>query len=458
MEKLLVVEDTGTVLDQLSGELGQDYTLLQGAGYAQAIDQFKKFAPKVVALDLGLPPGPEGYFEGFCCLQWMLASQSGTKVVVLTGNGDWATAHRALSYGAYDFYHKPVQPDELKVVIRRAFQLSGLEEERRQLQETLERRGEGLAGIVGQCSAMQRVFTAVQMVAASDVPVLITGESGTGKELVARTIKFLSARADGPFVPFKCGAVAQELLERELFGQGPGACHGSPVPGKIEHARKGTFFLEDPVQLPYQQQLRLLRFLQEKKLQRVGGGEEVEVDVRVICATDAELEPAMRTGRLLEDLYYRISVITLELPPLRERGEDIMLLAHLFLRRFALACNKKARGFSAAAVSVLESHSWPGNVRELEGRVQRGVIMSEGPLLEPEVLGFSGAEAARGEFAGARNLTLREARDLVERKVISAAIGSSRGNLAKASEMLDVSRSTLYDLLKKHGLFHQGGR
>jgi two-component system, NtrC family, response regulator len=460
MEILLVVAGNQSIPDELAAELGHEYTILPGADYVQAIDQFRKFTPKVVALDLGLPGDLEWDSEGFRCLQWILASQPDTKVVVLTGNGDRETAHRALRCGAYDFHQKPVNLAELKLVIRRAFELSSLEEERRRLKETLERRGAGLEGIVGQCGAMQRIFSAVQMVSASDVPVLITGETGTGKELVARTIKSLSARADGPFVPVRCTAISKELLDGELFGSEHGACSGGvvPVPGKIEHARKGTLFLDEPAELPHQVQLRLLRFLQEGRVQRVGGGGDVEVDTRVICATSAEPARVLRAGELLEELYYRISVITLELPPLRARGGDIMLLAHLFLRRFAQACNGKARGFSSAAVSALESHSWPGNVRELEGRVQRGVIMSDGPFLEPKSLGFSGAEAPREDPAPARGMTLKEARDRVERKVISAAVASSRGNLAKASELLDVSRSTLYDLLKKHGLFNAGVR
>jgi len=459
MKNLLIIDDTEAIRNQLCGELGNDYTVLQGADYEQAKEQFLKFSPKVVTLDLGLASHP-GDSEAFRCLEWMLASQPDTKVVVLTGSGDRESAHRALRCGAYDFYQKPVNSAELKLVIRRAFQSSGLEEERRQLRETLEERGRGVEGIVGQCGAMQRLFAAVQMVAASDVPVLITGESGTGKELVARTIKSLGSRANAPFVPIKCGAIAKEQLDFELFGWEPGAgcARLSPVPGKIEHARKGTLFLDEPAEMPHQLQLRLLSFLQEKRLPKLGSAEGVEIDTRLICATSAELAQAMRAGQLLEDLYYRISVITLELPPLRARGDDIMLLAHLFLRRYTQACSGKARGFSAAAVACLESHPWPGNVRELEGRVQRGVIMSDGPLLEPRELGLSGEETAREESAPTRTPTLKEARDRVERKVISAAVGASGGNLVKASELLEVSRSTLYDLLKKHGLFHSGAR
>lgn len=459
MDNLLVVEATETLREQLADEFGKQYHLLQAADFAQALEQFHKYSPKVVALDLGLPPDHDGTTEGFRCLQWMLGSQPETKVVVLTGNGDWATAHRALRYGAYDFYHKPVNLAELKAMIERAFQLCLVEEERRRLQETLERRGLGPEGIVGQCAAMQRVFSAAQMVALSDVPLLIAGETGTGKELVARTIKSLSARADGPFVPVQCCVGNKENLDGELFGmesQGRGQL-ASRVPGKIEQAGRGTLFLSEPADLPHPLQLKLVRLLQEGKLRRADGTDEVEVDIRVICATSKDLTQALLTGQLLEELYYRLSVITLDLPPLRARGEDIMLLAHLFLRRFAQACNSRVRGFTPAAVAALEAHSWPGNVGELEGRVQRGVIMSEGSFLEPGVLGLV-PEKGREEASAPRGLTLRQARDRAERKVICAAVDNSRGNLAKASELLDVSRSTLYDLLKKHGLFNPGPR
>lgn len=457
MDTLLVIEATETLRRELAEALGTEYIVLQGADFNQAMEQFHRHNPKVVALDLGLPPDPEGTAEGFRCLQWMLGSQPETKVVVLTGNGDWETAHRALRFGAYDFYHKPVNLDELKSVIKRAFQLINLEEERRRLQETLDRRGQGLEGIVGQCAAMQRVYSAAQMVSASDVPVLITGELGTGKELVARTIKSLSARGDGPFVPIQCAVTNKDQLGSELFGAECGAGVGVAVlPGKIEHAAQGTLFINEPAELPQHLQVKLLRVLQERKLQRVGGTRDMDTDCRIICASRENLSHAVRAGLLLEELYYRLSVITLELPPLRTRGQDIMLLAHLFLRRFAQACNGRVRGFTPEAVAALEGHSWPGNVGELEGRVQRGVILSEGPFLEPAVLGL-GVEPVRDDVAASRSLSLREARDRAERTVISAAVDSSRGNLAKASELLDVSRSTLYDLLKKHGLFNPGG-
>jgi two-component system, NtrC family, response regulator len=455
MEKLLLVDDAERLPAKLTAELQNDYILLQVSDYAQALEQFPRFAPQVVMLDLGLPSGSEGGSLGFCCLQRMLAGEPDTKVVVVTGEGDRETGHRALRCGAYDFHQKPVNPAELKVVIRRAFQLRGAEEEQRQLQKTLERREAGLEGIVGQCAAMQRVFSAVKMVAACDVAVLITGESGTGKELLARSIASLGSRAEGPFVPVKCDSLAKDQLDGELFGSeaDPGRGVQGTVPGKIALARKGTLFLDEPTELPHPLQLRLLHLMQDglfKEDRRAGDG---EIDVRIICAARAKWVQAMRRGELIEELYHKLAVVALELPPLRARGEDIMLLAHLFLRRFARACNNKARGFSPAAVCALESHAWPGNVRELESRVQRGVILSDGPWLEPGALGFTGT--GRGVLHRLdSHLSLKAARVQVERKVLNAALVASGGNLVRAAELLNISRSTLYDLLKKHGLFH----
>jgi len=454
MEKLLLVDDAEKLPAKLTDDLKKDYILLQVANYAQALEQFPRFAPQVVMLDLVLPPGSEGGSQGFCCLQQMLAGQPDTKVVVVTGEGDRETAHRALRCGAYDFHQKPIDLAELKVVIRRAFQLRGAEEEQRRLQKTLERHEAGLEGLVGQCVAMQRIFSTVKMVAASDVAVLITGESGTGKELLARTITSLSARAEGPFVPVKCDSVAKDLLAYELFGSEPDPGRGlkGSSPGKIELARTGTLFLDEPEELPHPLQLRLLHLMREGTLKGGRGAEGAEIDARIICATRAERVQALRSGELLEELYHKIAVVTLDLPPLRARGEDIMLLAHLFLRKFAKACNCKARGFSAAAVRALESHAWPGNVRELESRVQRGVIMSDSAFLEPGALGFTPGRGVLHHLDS--HLSLRAARVQVERKVINAALVASRGNLVKAAELLNISRSTLYDLLKKHGLFH----
>jgi two-component system NtrC family response regulator len=450
MEKLLLVDDHERLPAKLTAELQNDYILLQVANYAQALEQFPRFAPQVVMLDLG-PPGTESGSQGFCYLQRILAGQPDTKVVVVTGEGDRETGHRALRCGAYDFHQKPVNSAELKVVIQRAFQLRKAEEEQRRLQKTLERREAGLEGIVGQCTAMQRVFSSVKMVAASDIAVLITGESGTGKELLARSIASLGARGEGPFVPVKCDSVGKDQLYCELFGSE--ADLGRRISGKIALAEKGTLYLDEPAELPHPLQLRLLHLLQEGTLKEGGDALGVGIDARIICAVRAKRVEALRRGEIIEELYHKIAVVTLELPPLRERGEDIMLLAHLFLKKFAEACNCKARGFSGAAVCALESHAWPGNVRELESRVQRGVIMSDGPFLEPGSLGFSGS--GRGVLHHLdSHLSLRAARVQVEKKVLKGAIAASKGNLVRAAELLDISRSTLYDLLKKHGLFH----
>jgi two-component system, NtrC family, response regulator len=458
MENLLIVIALESLRKELVGELGQEYQVLEAAEYAQAIELFHTFTPKVVILDVEGAPDLGGAAEGFRCLQWLLASQPGTKVVVLTGDGDWETAHRALRFGAYDFYHKPHNTLELQIVVRRAFELSCLEEERCRLKETLERRGLGMEGVVGQCAAMQRVFAAAQMVAAADLPVLIQGETGTGKELVAKTIRVLSSRSEGPFVAVQCEAIAKDRMEAELFGAEPSE-DGGPfraIIGDLEHARGGILFLNEPAELPFAVQDKLLQVLEEGCLTRLNGTVQIPADARIICATSKNLLQSMRSGVVKEKLYYRLSVATLELPPLRDRGDDIMLLAHLFLRRFAQAYNSKVRGFSPEAVEALKVHPWPGNVGELEGKVQRGVILSEGPFLDPAALGL--VEDPLKEEPVPRNLSLREARDQAERKVIKTAIGFSRGNLAKASELLDVSRSTLYDLLKKHGMFNPAAR
>jgi len=318
-----------------------------------------------------------------------------------------------------------------------------------------------LAGLVGECAAMQYVFDVVQRVAASELPVLITGENGTGKEQIARCINALSLRAGGPFVPVICGAVPKPQLEAELFGVergvGTGGAAAGPVTGKIESARNGTLFLDEVSELPQLLQVKLLRFLQDGKLQKVGTREEVEVDARIVCASSRDLAQAMRDGALREDLYYKIGAITVELPPLRARGKDIMLLAHHFLKRWGAACQRKVRGFTSAAVSLMESHSWPGNIPELEHRVQRGVLMTDAPLLKPEALGFVRDEPARELTCSAPKLTLKEARDQVEKGLVVAALDASAGNLVKASQQLGVSRPTLYDLMKKHGLGKVGG-
>lgn len=452
MEKLLIIDDNEEIRKQLKWGLGKDYSLLLAKNANEAVSVFKKNRPKVVTLDLGLPPKPEVPDEGFKCLDEMLRLQATTKVIVITGNDDRENALRAVQSGAYDYYQKPVDLKELKVIIDRALHLYNIEEENRSLHSVLESKG-GLEGMVGQCPEMLQVFSTIRKIASSDVPVLVVGESGTGKELVAQAVHAMSLKKEGPFVPINCGAIPENLLESELFGHEKGAFTGAhtQVQGKFEYANGGTLFLDEIGELPASLQVKLLRFLQEKSVQRVGGREDIHVDSRIIAATNIDISKAITEGRFREDLYYRIGVITINIPPLRERQGDIMLLSTLFLRRFSEELGKKLKGFAPSSIELLESYDWPGNVRELENRIQRAVIMSESTLIEPHDLAFSEVQNGRRDVP-LYGVTLREARDRVEREKILYAVNKHGGNIARAAKELGISRPTLYDLAKKHGL------
>jgi two-component system NtrC family response regulator len=358
--------------------------------------------------------------------------------------------------GAYDYYQKPIDLKELRIIISRALHLCNIEEDNLMLHIALEKETAEMCGMVGQCSEMLEVFSTIRKVASSSVPVLIVGESGTGKELVARAIHANSPRSIVPFVPINCGAIPENLLESELFGHEKGAFTGAHtmVQGKVEYSHEGTLFLDEIGELSATLQVKLLRFLQDKAIQRVGGREDIHVDARIIAATNnVELPKAIEEGVFREDLYYRIGVITIKLPPLRERQGDVMLLSNMFLRKCSKEFKRKVKGFSTSSIEHLESYSWPGNVRELENKVQRAVIMSESPIIEPHDLGFSDT-LKRQESASRDVLTLREARDRVEKEMIISAMEKQEGNIAKTAEELGISRPALYDLMKKHGLYN----
>lgn len=453
MEKLLIVDDNDDIRKQLKWGLGKDYQILLAADAGEALSLFAKHRPMVVTLDLGLPPQVDTSEEGFRCLAEMLAIDPFVKIIVISGNEERVNALRAVDMGAYDFIQKPVNLDELRVIITRACYLQMLEAENKRLQGELKGRAGEYGGIIGQCPEMQHVFATIRKVAASDVAVLISGESGTGKELVARAIHSASLRKDAPFIPINCGAIPDTMLEAELFGHEKGAFTGAlaKVQGKVEFAHKGTLFLDEIGELPVSLQVKLLRFLQEKLIQRVGGREDIAVDARIIAATNIDITKAMADGQFREDLYYRISVVTISMPPLRSRGEDIILLATLFLRRFSDEFRKKVRGFSPGALEALRRYPWPGNVRELENKIQRAVLMAAAQLIEPDDLGFS---ALPGLPCGGDNegQTLRAARERLEIEMIRCALSSNGGHIAKAAEELGVSRPTLYDLIKKYNL------
>lgn len=450
MEKLLIVEDNEHIRGQMRLGFSKDYQVIEAADRSSALHLFRAHAPKVIALDLGLPPDENGSQEGFHCLEEILRIDPATRVIMITGNADRQVALRSVQSGAFDYYCKPVNISELKVIISRAFYLAAIERENNRFASDATLNNAGPGGIIGQSTGMQEVFSSIAKVSQSDVAVLITGESGTGKELVARAIHSASKRKSGAYIALNCGAIPENLIEAELFGYEKGAFSGahSRVQGKVEFAHRGTLFLDEIGDLPLNLQVKLLRFLQEKSIQRVGGREDIPVDARIITATNRDIAKEAADGIFREDLFYRISVIHIKLPPLRERNGDIMLLAEMFLRRYSSQLKKKVRRFSAASARLLESYDWPGNVRELENKVQRAVIMSESAMIEPAALGFA-ASAVR-EKTVTSGLTLRDAREKIEREMIVAAMANKHNNMAKAAEMLGISRPTLYDLAKKH--------
>jgi two-component system, NtrC family, response regulator len=452
MEKLLIVDDSEEIRKQLKWGLGKDYEVLLAKDGREAIFLYRKNHPKVVMLDLGLPPDEDGTDEGFKCLEGILKSSAFTKVIVVTGNDERHNALKAVQLGAYDFYQKPVNLEELRIIIGRAFHLSALEEENRSLHIAMGKSSE-LSGVVGHCPEMLDVFSTVRKVASSDASILIVGESGTGKEMISRAIHSMSLRKDYPFIAINCGAIPEHLLESELFGHEKGAFTGAhaQVQGRFEYADKGTLFLDEIGELSLSLQVKLLRFLQERIIQRVGGREDIHVDTRILAATSIDLAKAIKEGKFREDLYYRIAVITVKLPPLRDRKDDILLLANLFLRRFCDELKKKVIGFSPASIELLETYQWPGNVRELENKIQRSVIMCETSVIEPQDFGIA-ETAKKRRIPVIDSMSLKEAKALIERELIISSINRHKGNLAQISEELEISRPTLYDLMRKHGL------
>lgn len=453
MNKLLIVDDNPDICQQLKWGLAEEYSVLLAGDVNEGIGLFKKNHPAVVVLDLGLPPHPDTSVEGFRGLAELLELNPYVKVIMLTGNSERENALKAMQIGAYDFLPKPPVLSELKVIISRAFHLANIEEQNRSLQRAIENTSRESGGMIGQCPEMLSIFSTIKKVAPSDVPIFITGENGTGKELVAQALHEAGLRKTGPFIPINCGAIPENLLESELFGHEKGSFTGAhaTVQGKLQYAHKGTLFLDEIGELPVNLQVKLLRFLQEGVIQRVGGRMDIPVDTRTVCATNVDIVRAIKEGKFREDLYYRISVISINLPPLRERGDDILLLANYFLRVFNEEYHKKVRRFSSSAVKFLKNYEWPGNVRELRNRVQRAIIMGGTTTLEPSDLGCEmELPVITEEMQPA--ISLREARDRVEREMIVAVIDRSNGNIVKAAEALKVSRPTLYDLMKKHGL------
>jgi two-component system NtrC family response regulator len=451
MEKLLIIEDDKDIVTQLKWGLSKDYRILTAGDKETAINLIRKEKPNVVALDLGLPPVPDSTEEGFLCLKDILEETPHTKVIVITGNNERESALRAVSIGAYDFYQKPIKMSELKVILRRAFYLHHIEQENKKLQEVISRDSR-FEGMIGNCPKMQEIFVTIKKIAASEITILIIGESGTGKELVARAIHQRSLRRDGPFIPINCGGIPDTLIESELFGYEKGSFTDAKTQriGMIERSHGGTLFLDEIGELPIQLQVKLHRFLQDKKIQRIGGRKEIEIDTRIISATNTDLHKAMKEGKFREDLYYRLGVVNISLPPLREREGDGLLLATTLLQRYANENKRKITGFTPQAIRAIETYHWPGNIRELENRIKRAVIMAEGTKLIPQDLELVSPVSPYAEYEG--HDELREAREALERDLIKRALAKNKGNITKAAEKLGVSRPTLYELMEKLGI------
>ncbi|MFZ5593203.1 MAG: PEP-CTERM-box response regulator transcription factor [Pseudomonadota bacterium] len=444
---LLIVEDDPGLQNQLRWCF-DGFDVVTAGDRENALAQIRRHTPAVVTLDLGLPPDPGGASEGLATLKEILAIAPATKVIMVTGNDDRENAVKAVGLGAYDFYQKPVDPEILALIVGRAFYLRELEIENCRLAAT-QRNGSPLQGIIASSAQMLKVCQTVEKVAPTDVTVLLLGESGTGKELLARALHELSPRTAQKFVAINCAAIPEALLESELFGYEKGAFTGATkqVRGKIEYAEGGTLFLDEIGDLPMALQAKLLRFLQERVIERVGGRGEIAVDVRVICATHQDIPALVKAGRFREDLYYRISELTIHIPPLRERDGDIPLLARAFLDKFSEQHHKPPRGLSKEAMSAIEVYHWPGNIREMENRIKRAVIMSEGFQITAEDLEL--ALTPRREEVP---LNLRQVRDNAERQALERALRWFGGNVSQAAEMLGISRPTLYDLMTKYGL------
>jgi two-component system NtrC family response regulator len=443
--KLLVVEDDPGLQDQLRWCFDSHEVIVAG-DRSGAMEQLRRHQPPVVTLDLGLPPDADGISEGLATLEEIVAQSPDTKVIVVTGQNDRENAVRAVGSGAYDFYHKPIDPEILVLIVNRAYRLRELELENRVLMQ--QKTDHPVEGVVACSPEMVKVCRTMEKVAPSDASILLLGDSGTGKELCARSLHDLSSRASNRFIAINCAAIPENLLESELFGYEKGAFTGAvkQTPGKIEYANGGTLFLDEVGDLPMSLQAKLLRFLQERVVERIGGRQEIPVDVRVVCATHQDLQEKIRSGTFREDLFYRIGEIAVQIPPLRERGGDIPLLARMFLEHFNREQGQKHRGFSKDALIAMEAYSWPGNVRELKNRVKRAVIMAEGKHITPKDLELNTASGDE------KPLDLRHVRDEAERQAIQRALSHADGKISQAADILGISRPTMYDLIRKFDL------
>ena len=443
--KLLIVDDDEEIRTQMKWALSRDFDLITAGDRPEAIESFRRERPLTTLLDLGLPPQPNEPDEGLAALGELLSIDPAAKIIVISGQGEKKNALEAVAAGAYDFLCKPVEMEELQFLLRRSIYLANLEREYRQLRQQTQ--SEGFEQMVGGSPQMQGVFAYIRKVAGTNAPVLLLGESGTGKELAALAIHERSPRKDKSFVAINCNGIPENLLESELFGHEKGSFTGAHAQrkGLIENAADGTLFLDEIGELPPPIQVKLLRFLQEQRFQRVGGRQEIQIDTRVIAATNADLKQTISEGKFREDLYFRLAVVVIMLPPLRDRGDDVALLAREFLQRYAAQNNKKSLAFSPDALRALYRHNWPGNVRELQNRVKRAVIMTDGKRLTADDLELA-------DLSQTSPATLKEAREAVEKEVVQNALKRHQGKITSAALELGVSRPTLYELMEKLGI------
>ncbi len=445
--RLLIVEDDEGLQRQLRWAY-DDYEVLIASDREAAVNIMRAEEPPVVTLDLGLPPDPNGVTEGFATLETILSLKPETKVIVASGHGARESALKAIASGAYDFYQKPVDIDQLGLIVRRAFQLHGIETENRRLEEKAGEEQTVLGTMVTAAPEMMKVARTIERVANTGVSVMLLGASGTGKELLARGVHSASRRAAGGFVAINCAAIPENLLEAELFGYEKGAFTGAikTTEGKIELAHGGTLFLDEVGDIPLPLQVKLLRFLQERVIERIGGRKPIPVDTRIVCATHQDLPEMIKAGTFREDLYYRLAEIVVKIPSLAERPGDAALLAKHFLHRFAREMSRPVKGFAPAALAAIDAWPWPGNVRELENRVKRAVIMADGKLVTAEDLDLDG-DADEG-----LPVNLKSARERADRRAIRQALARADNNISSAAKLLGISRPTLYDLMKQYEL------
>jgi two-component system, NtrC family, response regulator len=451
LPKILIVDDDEQIRTQIKWALSDRFTVYSADRRQSAYEIFRLEDIPIILLDLGLPPNPREAHEGLALLEEIITSSPMAKVIIVSGNSERRNALEAIALGAHDFFSKPIDIEELKVVLSRVSRRLDLERESNENRDLQNKAF--FSEIIGSSAPMAAVLSAVRKVAETDVPVLITGESGTGKELVANAIHSLSQRKSAPIVAINCGAIPGTLLESELFGYEKGSFTGatSQRRGRLEQAQGGTLFLDEIGDLEQELQVKLLRFLQEKVIERLGGRQSIVIDSRVIAATNCDLESAVKENHFREDLYFRLAVVKIELPPLRERGNDVVDLAEHLMRSFAEELQKPFKKFSQSALDVLRKHNWPGNVRELQNRVKRAIVLADGPIIVPKDLDLE-ALATDRTIQTIPTCTLKEAKEVLERELIANTLKEHGGNISKTSRALGISRPTMYDLIKRYGL------